>query len=108
MTFLLLLAGLGVASPAPPAPADGPPAIVGRSIEFHGGERYTSSRTRLKLCSLSGCYDLDVTVDGGRFAYRVEGPRGEERWVVHNQGDGTKWDQALLDHAIVGHYRYDK
>ena len=36
------------------------------------------------------------------------GARSEERWVVHNQGDGTKWDQALLDHAIVGHYRYDK
>ncbi|MFC4992010.1 DUF1287 domain-containing protein [Rubritalea tangerina] len=36
------------------------------------------------------------------------GSRYEERWVVHNQGEGTQWDNALLDHEIVGHYRFGK
>lgn len=36
------------------------------------------------------------------------GSRRDERWVVHKQGDGTKWENTLLDHDIVGHYRYGK
>lgn len=40
----------------------------------------------------------------------VPGPgvRSDERWVVHNNGGGVQWDDALLDYEIVGHYRYGK
>lgn len=36
------------------------------------------------------------------------GARNEERWVVHNNGAGVQWDDALLDYEIVGHYRFGK
>lgn len=36
------------------------------------------------------------------------GSRFDERWVVHNIGAGAVWDDALLDHEIVGHYRFGK
>ncbi len=36
------------------------------------------------------------------------GTRHEERWVVHNKGEGVEWVDSLLDHEIVGHYRYGK
>jgi uncharacterized protein YijF (DUF1287 family) len=39
----------------------------------------------------------------------VPGPddRQHEMWVVHNDGDGPKWEDVLLDYPIIGHYRYD-
>lgn len=30
----------------------------------------------------------------------------EEKWIVHNAGEGPVWEKALFDHKIVGHYRY--
>jgi len=35
------------------------------------------------------------------------GKRSDERWVVHNQGDGPQWEDALFEYPIIGHYRYD-
>lgn len=39
----------------------------------------------------------------------VPGPdeRREEMWVVHNQSEGPKWEDVLLDYQVIGHYRYD-
>jgi len=35
------------------------------------------------------------------------GDRQNEVWVVHNNGDGPKWEDVLLENPIIGHYRYD-
>ena len=49
-------------------------------------------------------------LSGGRshIGIVVPGPgqRRDERWVVHNIGDGPVWDNCLLDFKITGHYRY--
>lgn len=38
----------------------------------------------------------------------VPGPaeRGGEPWVVHNMGEGVKWENVLPDFKVVGHFRY--
>lgn len=87
----LLVAALVSSTGLPSRAAAAPPAIVERAIELHGGDLYTSTRTRLTLCSLSGCYDLDVTLDGGRYDYRVEGTVRGERWVVRSTNDELEW-----------------
>ena len=46
--------------------------IVDRAIAFHGGDTYRHSQTSLTLCSKSGCFDLEATVQGDRFDYVVE------------------------------------
>lgn len=72
----------------PPARID----VVDRSIEYHGGERYAKSRSRLQLCSASGCYQLDVRVDGGLYRYEVEGDvRGASRRVVVTNDSVEMW-----------------
>ena len=35
------------------------------------------------------------------------GDRQNEIWVVHNNGEGPKWEDILLEYPIIGHYRYD-
>lgn len=35
------------------------------------------------------------------------GERSEERWVIHNNGNGPLWEDALLENQVTGHYRYD-
>ena len=39
----------------------------------------------------------------------VPGPddRRHEMWVVHNKDQGPKWEDFLLEHPIIGHYRFD-
>jgi uncharacterized protein YijF (DUF1287 family) len=38
----------------------------------------------------------------------VPGPdkAGSEPWVVHNMGDGVKWEDVLFDYKIEAHFRY--
>ena len=38
----------------------------------------------------------------------VPGPgvKKTEKWVVHNIGDGPRWENKLFDYSIKGHYRY--
>ena len=38
----------------------------------------------------------------------VPGPIGRDKhpWIVHNLNSGVKWENALFDHQIIGHYRY--
>ena len=35
------------------------------------------------------------------------GDRHSEMWVVHNNGEGPKWEDVLLEFQATGHYRYD-
>ncbi len=34
------------------------------------------------------------------------GKAGGEAWVVHNMGDGVKWENVLFDYKIEAHFRY--
>lgn len=34
------------------------------------------------------------------------GPHGGQPWVVHNLDTGIKWENALFEYNIIGHYRY--
>ncbi len=34
------------------------------------------------------------------------GTRQDEKWVVHNIGNGPEWADSLLDFSTIGHYRY--
>jgi uncharacterized protein len=34
------------------------------------------------------------------------GDRSHEPWIVHNAGAGVKWENALFDFQILGHYRF--
>lgn len=38
----------------------------------------------------------------------VPSPNGKntEPWIVHNNGEGVKWESGLFDYTIVGHFRY--
>ena len=38
----------------------------------------------------------------------VPGPgnRGDEAWVVHDNGQGPQWENVLTEYQIHGHYRY--
>ncbi|MGC4016280.1 MAG: DUF1287 domain-containing protein [Luteolibacter sp.] len=36
------------------------------------------------------------------------GDRGSDAWLVHNLDSGVKWEDALLNYQIIGHYRYGK
>lgn len=39
----------------------------------------------------------------------VPGPddRRDEMWIVHNSGDGPKWEDVLLDNQVIGHYTFN-
>ncbi|MFM2242701.1 MAG: hypothetical protein RLZ97_1556 [Verrucomicrobiota bacterium] len=45
---------------------------------------------------------------GSHIGIVVPGPgdKREERWVVHNNGQGPVWENCLFDFKITGHYRY--
>lgn len=45
--------------------------IVAEAIEFHGGELYESSMTKLEICSKSGCFGVESKVEGGLFRHEV-------------------------------------
>lgn len=49
------------------------PEIVERSITYHGGDHYSSSRTELDVCSKSGCFRVEARVEGERFELSATG-----------------------------------
>lgn len=66
--------------------------IVDRSIEHHGGESFQASRTRLEVCSASGCYQLSVTQEAGLYDFDVKGKvRGGERRVRSTNSSVEAW-----------------
>ena len=86
--ILVFLAALAPASGARVARLP----VVDRAIAFHGGALYEASRTRLRLCSLSGCWDLDVRMDEGVYDHRVRGSyRGRERRVRVTNESAEHW-----------------
>jgi hypothetical protein len=75
-SLLTLLLALGPSLATPPLAAAAGEwverlPIVDRAIEHHGGKVYESSEVSLDLCSASGCFDLQVRTDGGRFEHVV-------------------------------------
>lgn len=66
--------------------------VVDRSIAYHGGDTYRSSRSSLEVCSRSGCFELDSTVDGETFVHEVSGTIREERRRVRvSNGEVLQW-----------------
>lgn len=97
ISSLLLIAALAVGSGQRAVSADDRERleIVDRAIEFHGGARYLDSRTRLELCSKSGCYEVSATVQGGWYEHRVEGPyRGGVREVLIGNQRVLHWQNG--------------
>jgi hypothetical protein len=91
--------------------------VVDRSIEYHGGSRFRNTRTRLEVCSRSGCYEVSAAVQGSRYQYSVRGPfRDGVREVVMNNDRVAHWhngveapprpedEQALRDWAMARLY----
>ena len=76
------------------APDPNLPEIVARSIAYHGGALYESSRMTMKITSLSGSFDIEATRNGGEFEFIVTDPaRGDrpERRVRLNNDGVTEW-----------------
>ncbi len=70
--------------------------IVDRAIEYHGGDRFRESRTRLELCSKPGCSEVSAAVQGGLYEFRVRGPyRGGEREVLVTNDRVRHWQDEL-------------
>jgi len=66
--------------------------LVGRSIEYHGGELSKSTRTTLELCSKSGCSALDVMRDDGLYEYCATAKtKAGERRVCATNDRATQW-----------------
>ncbi len=66
--------------------------IVERSISYHGGERYEHSQTDLRMCSKSGCYDVQARVEGGLYRYDVTGTvSGRTRRVQSSNDHVEMW-----------------
>ena len=76
------------------APDPNLPAIVARSIEYHGGPLYENSKITMTITSLSGSFDIEATRNGGEFEYVVTDPargdRPERRVRLTNDGV-TEW-----------------
>ncbi|MCY3844996.1 MAG: hypothetical protein OXH69_15805 [Acidobacteria bacterium] len=70
------------------------PEIVARSIAYHGGPLYASSRMSMTITSLSGSFGIEAMRDGGSFEYVVinpaRGDRPERRVRLTNDGV-TEW-----------------
>ena len=78
-------------------------AIVDRSIEHHGGDRFERSVTRLELCSKGGCFEVVARIDGGLFAYDVAGRVSSGRRRVVATNDTVRvWDVAGDDRLVTG------
>ena len=79
------------------------PEIVARSIAYHGGALYGSSRMSMTITSLSGSFQIDAMRDGSSFEYVVTNPargdRPERRVRLTNDGV-TEWiggEESELD-----------
>ena len=74
------------------APALDPdlPVIVARSVAYHGGALYQSSRMSMTITSLSGSFGIEAMRDGSAFEYIVTNPargdRPERRVRLTNEG----------------------
>ncbi|MCY4662796.1 MAG: hypothetical protein OXF93_23795 [Acidobacteria bacterium] len=70
------------------------PEIVARSIAYHGGALYQSSRMSMTITSLSGSFGIEALRDGDDFEYVVTNPargdRPERRVRLTNEGV-TEW-----------------
>ena len=69
--------------------------IVDRAIEYHGGMRYESSDTTLRMCSKSGCYQIRARVDDGQFLYDVAA-------IDHSQERRVVWTNDSLELRVEG------
>ncbi|MDY7092813.1 MAG: DUF6265 family protein [Acidobacteriota bacterium] len=96
------------AEPAEPAKHDRLP-IVDRAIEYHGGDLYRASRTRLTIRSRSGAFDVVSRMDGELFEHQVSGTNAQgqnlrtrvtndtaERWVG---GEAVELDAEAAQRA---------
>lgn len=87
-----ILAGLVAVAPAAFCPAaaaqgtEGPPAIVARAIEHHGGELFERSRAAFDIASKSGTFHVEVRREGGLYRQVVEADTeaGRRRVTVTN------------------------
>lgn len=94
LALLLAVAGSQTASALEP-PKARRLEIVDRAIEFHGGEVYTRSATSLRLCSASGCFDVEAKVEGGTFDHVVSGSsRGVARKVRIDNDTVEVWENG--------------
>ena len=67
--------------------------IVDRAIEFHGGDLYRATETRLTVSSRSGSFHLVSTMDGDNFDHTVSGKNrdGLERKVRQTNTSLDEW-----------------
>jgi hypothetical protein len=78
------------------SPAPRPPAIVERAIAHHGGALYEGTRSRFRLCSRGGCFEVEAARDGDLFEYIVAGASGgTERRVRWTNESVERWDDGL-------------
>lgn len=61
--------------------------ILDRAVEHHGGDRYRTSETSLRLCSKGGCFEVRARVDGDRYDHTVQGRAGDVDRTVRITND---------------------
>lgn len=96
----LVLSFLVAASGAVASPLHLP--IVERTIDFHGGELYERSETRMTLGSAGGSFDLRVRRVGGLYEIEVAGtlPDGTPRRALVTNDSVREWrggEELALD-----------
>ena len=67
--------------------------IVDRAIEYHGGDVYDSSLSTLKICSRSGCFDLEVRMDHGVYEFAAKGMVRDSLREIRIANDRVEWMQ---------------
>lgn len=90
LAFGCLAVGVGAAEI--PEPVSEVPPIVAKSIAFHGGEAYEHSRTELDMCSKSGCFHVEASVQGEEYSYQVTGLQRDTHLKVRVTNDAVdRW-----------------
>lgn len=77
------------AEDAPPLTTEAPP-IIAKAIDFHGGETFEHSRSELDMCSKSGCFHVEATVQGAQFTYQVTGMQRDTHLKVRMSNDSVE------------------